>query len=1024
MTNSARGSLLRNHAFVAELVLLVGMAATLLVPSSFDNIRPWYEISIPLYVRAAFWIAGLATLPGLYILRIGALLQAQNQTIRFALSSILSFAAVGSLTLIYYSIAGSLAYFPPVLMIVLALLAISSWRFGGIPSLTLPKALTRSQYILLAAVLAAVVTATVVELNWRYLIYTDFWTSLFPGVKIAFERDVYSAYLVTEYPVAYGYIIAGFSSGAGMPIVNTQALMLPLIALNALVFYALAKVVFAMSDRVASLGALIYVLGGGLGWVFHVFVTRGSLHFIPLSGVLKDMYFFPPFWNQIAFQYKLLALLLAISSLILFSLSGRAAAKGWKRQAALVVLSALLFVWSFLIHMLPAFLAPLFIGAVLFSGERKEYLRGLAALVVIGVALLFAHDLVMGGVYISLITEKIGPLISAISTIRLVLYGAISIVAVSLVVVGYYLSLYIRRRRKEAGKTRQQGESAGSLPAEPHPRWRYIKLLSVVALAIAYISGLFFVSMAQFNLDPSTPFPWFSYVTRYGFLGILALIGLATSRWDSNWLKMAAFWSVIYILLGSIWWGERINAFLFPVVSLLAAVGVVNVLKRAQPSISALRSTFSIKDLKLVGAAVAVVALLALSFGSLMVGVYWHATLPEQTDDSMAATFNWVGRNVPTNEAIITDASIHTMLFGIMHLTDHRIYDSAEVGNASGGIFAQMVDLEARNVRWVVTNGSVPSGSTELIRGLQYYGKLEFKAGSLSVKSLPQLKLPSGIGPVAVVDTGFLGLSQLNNRFFWADDRMDGWTVLNAQPIEDGEVLVLEWDFTSSTQMGPVAFTSVPQFSASAYPFIIIHYRNTALTTPSANLSVVQYVRIGASNINYSLSAPLPISDGYSQLFFRLPSNIVVNNVSIVMVNTGGLNGSLGLEVDYVGFSSSAPSYSSANPYFLSAAIPSIWPVPYTLYNDFEVDGGESILVTTYRYGANEKIANLTGIKVAVLISQVLIQPPWGSGWAPLSSGVMAGEYGGKRFLIVSASTQEAVNDLEGFADWLYRKVA
>ncbi len=1014
----------KRYSALAELALIVGMAATLAVPSALDNIRPWYEISIALYIRAAFWIMGLVALPGLYAFRIGGLLRNQNAIIRFTLSSILSFALVGTVTMVYYSIAGTLSYLPFIFLAMVAGLALLSWRLRGLPAPSLPKRLTKSQILLLVAAVATIAVAVVVQSNWRYLIYTDFWTSLYSGIKIAFGRDVYSAYLQTEYPVAYGYIIAGISAAAGTPIVNTQALMLPLIALNALVFYTLVRALFGLSERVAALGSLIYVFGGGLGWVFNL-ISRGVIPFIPLSGMLKDMYFFPPFWDQIAFQYKLLALLLALSSLVLFSLSLRTDQKEGRRWAVLSVLSALLFVWAFLIHMLPGFLAPLFVAVALFSGQRGLKLKSLVVLIVSGFALLLACDLLMGGIYVSLILDKVPSLMSGLSTNQLIVLGAVSIGGAALLTVGYYGYIYWRSRQRtvpEATEGAREEAPAGTIP---HSRPPILKTIIVAALACLYIVGVFFVPLTTFALDIQAPFPWYSFATRYGFLGALALVGLATSKWNSSWMKIVAFWSALAIILGSVWWGERLNAFLFPVVSLLAAVGTINILRRAYPHLLELRSKANLSGFKWLGASAAVIALIGLSFGSLAVGVYWHATLAEQTSDGMAATLNWIGDNVPEGDKVIVDTSVHPELFGVLHLTDHGILDSATAATTMGdNIFEQMAYLENESVGWVMVNDSLPalSGTTDLVQGFQHYGDMEFESGQFSVRSIPQLNAPSAVGDIAVVNKGYLGLSQLENTFVWADDRMSDWIMKNGQFYTDGEVMTMEWNSTADNQTGPWAYVDIPQFSASAYPWLIIHYRNTAETT-ATNATITQYARVGLSSSNAStIAAPLPISSEYRLVYLRLPSNLNVNRAIFQIANTSSLNGTVGLEIDFIGFSKSAPVYSTANPYFLSAVLPALWPANYTVYNDFNV-GSESILVTTYHSSINEEVAPLQNVTTVILFNNALFKPSWGEGWTPLSSGVLSGTYQGKRYIMVSAGAEEIVGHLSEFSGRLYADI-
>lgn len=737
-------SALRNPLLFVEIAIIAGMLATAFIPPVSGIISVWSEIPALLYLRAFFWIPGLLVLPGLSLVRLIPPLSAQPRIAKIVLAPIISFALFGTLAVVL-NVVGALGSLPWVaLALVAALEGFARYKTRDSPPFDLraldPRGMHKGYFILLAAALASIAMAIGFQITWQYGYPQDTWVSFLSGIKLITGRSAVEAFSTSFYPISFGYIIAGLSLCTGFPLVNAQALLIPFTALEVLSLFTLARVVFGRGIYTSSLAALIFGFCGGFGWM--VLLSRANWQnlFMYISNLTKDMYFGPFFFYSYFFYYKSLALMMAFASVIIFSISGRTEVLRCKISTA--VLSSFLIVWAFLIHMLPALLAPMVVVMALIFNERRQQLKSLLVYIISAAALLLAMDLMMEGVYVDLIFVKGVPLISAVLGGRtlLVAAGLAGALAVALV-------LFFLMRR-------------GSLKMpEKNPLGSRLKLVVALALLAVYLAGGLFFSYSTYSVSSSAVFPWYLYVTRYGFIGILAILGIYTSRWKAEWFKVCVVWAIIAIAMGSLWWGERLNSYLFPVVAILAGGALVNLFNRASPSKAPTRAKAGRRDPRWVLVSALLLVGLAISFGSAGASAYNFFRTPQLITDDIVHAYNWAAVNATYEDGFVGYAYPFTLSYGISTLSDRHVVGdtslaSFTVDNATG----LAANLTARGVKYIAVEEGNPfnTNTPSILKVLQSYSDTVFRSGKITIAAIPQLSLPDNSSQVAVLDWGQL----------------------------------------------------------------------------------------------------------------------------------------------------------------------------------------------------------------------------------------------------------------------------
>uniref|UniRef100_A0A7C3IXX3 Uncharacterized protein n=1 Tax=Candidatus Methanomethylicus mesodigestus TaxID=1867258 RepID=A0A7C3IXX3_9CREN len=985
---------LRIWAF-ADLAILSGMASSLIVPAMPLPIAVWAEIPPALILRAVVWLVGLSILPGFYLMRITSLGRRMPRACMAAISVNLSLTFVGASAIATYYGLGSVSILPYAFIAILLLMAATSrllareQRSDGI-MLQLPH---------LALVAGMVVTGLIsfmVFLSHLYLVPGDVWVALTPAIEILNGVDVSTVVDRLSYPVVFGFILAGFAVPMGVPIVNANALFFPLAMLNILTFYSLVKLLFKRSDGFAALAALIYAFSGGLGWLLgQLFYRNASIW--TLSYITQDIYFMPFAWNAADFTYKMMAVGMVFASLSLFAASIEIEKLGSRLTA--IFFASSLFLFGFLSHILPGFLAPIFVIAALFIPPIRRSLSRLTEFILTGVCLFLLVDFVMKGLNIDLLFEKT-VFFSGVSN-RIV---AAMVVGVAALGVGSVL-FYIFRKRISA-----------SLESFPHSQ--KIKLIALSCLAIVYLSGIFYVltQPSPGNTYVDFSFPWYMYVTRYGLVGILALIGTATVSWKEEWFKISVLWAISAIILGSLWWGTRLNAYLHPPLALLAAYGALYLWGLpARRRLSGAKTKTLIRGLLILA--------ITLSFSSPLYNDYRYVALEKPIPDDLVALFSWVNENTPQDSKIFIPQYTGDLGYqlgrGLTTIADRDLAIISSQNGTAETFFLLMAQQASYQDRYIVLISGYPSP-----KGLEFAAPEApiFVAGNFTVYQMIKFNPPTENGSVAVLDeTLDLGVK---SSIGWSDDTFEvGWFESNVIAASDGDVLKLGYNFSGIDAppgnpfgywISPsgYVFKQTEQLDSSLYNTISVRYRVAEGTSHSIYTRYLQLVLIleGASASSqpakYRVVLDLPNNRDFVNATFALPQDLPsLSKITLEIRSTRPANGTINLEFDYITIASEKEVLApGVNASLKMAAVASFWPEGYSIVKDIGDACAANALLANFNKMSENYTSSAMPIKTFVFFNWTATAPAWGSGWTEVLPGVIRGSHNGKEVFIVDAS--------------------
>jgi len=736
--------------FYFEIALLFSMIVTLFIPLHVTAVMVWEELSILSYIRAVVWLFGLSILPGLYIIRLAKVSDYLSKMEKIVIEINLSLVLVGIITLIFYYAQVSAVQFPWIFIGILLIFSSLYWIRRKDRGITSTTTITKWHILLLAEVLVMVFLAFLVQFNKRYLIPGDNWLSLKPAVSLISQRNVYEVF--STYPIFFGFILSGLALCSGFPVVNTYVFLFPLTALNILCFYTLVKTVFSMSDKICVLSSILYGLGGGLGWLIQMLIYNGTKDFWTLSLISQDMYFSVFFWSSIQFSYKSLAITLAYASIITFVVSIKLTMP--TKKIILLAISSLLMVSSFMIHMIDVvFLAPIVVAVAYFYQKGQNRYFSLGIFIVILTSALLTIDFLMYGFYLSLTLIKMQVLLSTVHIERV--YGFAFILINALFAIALAKRFLFTRMEKKY----LFGKHSKS-----------IKWVIVLSLFIAYISGLFVwpsISVSELSVG----FPWYRYVTRYGFVGGLALLGLAATSWREKWFHIVLLWSIIPIASGSIWWGERTNAYLFPMLAILAAVGIDQIWIKTKDmivnvcTVSAEKLLHSFKIRLRPVTAILIATILILSSTSVIYGASYYAFIEKAVDNDTIRVLLWISQNTLPNSTILVP-KVYTISKGVYTISDRRVYETINLPRTidSASFINTTQTFYSNNIMYLVTT-ETGTEQNFFLKCLILYLKLVFQSGNVKVFEVPRMLPPSSEYTVAVVNRELLGLMGENNTF-------------------------------------------------------------------------------------------------------------------------------------------------------------------------------------------------------------------------------------------------------------------
>lgn len=1000
-------------SFYLEGGLLIGMLVTLLIPSQAVPVMVWNEIPVLSYFRGFLWLLGLSILPGLYLLRLTGVSDDLSQTAKIAIGMNLSFAFVGIVTLVAYYARIDALQLQCLFLSALGIMASVYWiKFKKRSSAILMK-MDKSHLVLMLECLVIVLVAFSIQWNKQYLIPGDNWVSLKPAVAVLSGRGVYESFRTVEYPVIFGFMLAGLSVGGGLPVVNVYVLLFPLAALNIISFFALVKTVFNLGDKLSVLSTVIYGLCGGLGWLIQVLVYQGTRDFWGVSLTTQDMYFSVFFWSSIQFSYKSLAITLAYGGIIAFAICLKRDNR--KVKIASAIISSLLILFSFLVHMIDAvMLAPVILAIAYFhqKGRDRYVWVGilLAAIAVIG----YFIDYLMSGFYSSLAAAKAQLFLSTINVSEILAYSTLSTVIVVIIILLRHMLI----ERQNPGFVAKYS--------------RILKRITVISLFGLYVGGLFVWSSIPVG-DLSAGFPWYRYVTRYGFVGGLALVGAAMVSWKKKWFLITVFWGIVAIAMGSIWWGERTNGYLFPMVAILAAVAIDEVWKKSKESTlrffaeteRLVTKEFKIR-LKHVAAAL-IILVLALSMASVMWGAYYYTFTEHPTDDDSVRVFSWVSQHSPQNSTIFVP-NVYIISKGIYTISDRQIYESSGLPTTlDAESFVNITSAIYENdVRYAVTTESAPEQST-ILKYLLSYSNVAFRTGNITVYEIPQLHPPSSQFSVATVSKEPLGLREANATFGWVDDAFtNNWTHQNVNASSDGEVLTFSWQFQTGSIPEPSMKRDTPATSTNTYHYLIVKYRNTPETSTTAQ-NVYQIITLynqtgSTKGFVKNIYLPVATTTGFNLVSYRLPENQSIASISIWMRNAKNLTGTAEIQIDYLGLSSTDTVNTAEYQIgFLKMAMPALWPTNYAIVSDFNETANATTIISTFDNSTPDLIGNATTAQTFVFLNSTVNVPSWGTEWKQIQNNIISGYFDGKKVLIIGVNPNSG--NISVIAQTIYQEI-
>ncbi len=695
-----------------EFILLCSMSLVLIIPSNISSIGSWTDISPLLYIRSSVWLVGLVLLPGIYILGLTTIGEKFSKLEKIVVGINLSFVLLGLASVLLYYLQ-RIELIPWVLLTFIWALAFLNWKkFKNNPIKEL--VISKWNLFLFVGVMATICLSLYFQIGQRYLLPGDIWVSLNPAVQIIFQNNVYET--LNNYPLMFGHILASLSISSGLPIVNTYVMLFPLVALNLLSFFIFIKTVFKLKDNIASLASLIYGFGAGFGLLIQVLSYGGTLSFMNLYRLTTD--FSLPNYNSILFYYKSLAFTQAFTSIVCLMIATKLEKISSKIVA--MVISGFLLLFSFYIHMLEAMIFIPLIFLVLYLHEKKwkRYLSfGFYLLIMF--LILFILDFFMDGFYLTMTLNKISiVLISSIGIENLLIYSILLVGGVFLIVIGKnFISNKLMNHNIE-----KLNNNLGK-----------IKPFIISILLVIYICGLFFWKTPS----PLGSFPWYRYVTRYGFIGIFALIGTAKSNWREKWFLILSFWLIYIIFIGKVgnirdtWLERRIHVmYLAPIVIIFASIGFFEVWKKARISTP---RVFASRTLKLNLKPLIIVLIIGVSIYSVtstIYGtVYYYGWNDPGISDDTARAFAWINENTPTNVTILVP-KVYNLYHGIRYISDRDIFLSDDLPTTMNFIIDTLRD---HNIKYVFTI----EDELSVLQVLPPHLTLVFESGDVKMFKLP-----------------------------------------------------------------------------------------------------------------------------------------------------------------------------------------------------------------------------------------------------------------------------------------------
>ena len=654
-------------------VTLFLMVLTLFVPPIDGNVIRWGLLSPFSYARSVVWLLGSLVLPGYCALKCLRIDEKVGGVSVMSLTLHVSLLLVGLMGYLFYLFSIPFNYLPILTLLIIFLLILAGRE--NQPRLFTFKAPDLYDFVFICSLALILSLAALIQFRQRYLISGDLWVVLKAGAQIISRQQFFLGW-DQEYPFFFGFILAPISYFFGVPLLNAYVLSFPLMVINSVSFCSFLKELFGLDRKIVVVSNLIYVLSGGLGCLLNILLYGGSNNFLWISYLTQDMYHRYFFWFNIEFTYKVLALTFVYASITVFMVSRRFSGA---LKNVLIAISSVSLVYSFLIHMIDVLLfIPVFL--FLLYQDRGHRFRNMFVFGGLAVMSFFILDSGFHFYYSGLLHRKVVSYLLPQLNLDLLLAVAAT--------TGLFAALLLYF-------SRHPGEIDYDAIFIKH-RWSIVVVLSLV-----YVSGLIFWHSARLPdalLYELNYFPWYLFVTRFGFVGAMALASLLTFE-GQNWYKVLALWALFVVVLGNLFWGSRIVDYVMPVVACLSGYLLVRaqgIRYKVLLRLTSLGVDIPVDLGKWLNGLL--ILSLLLSFTSQLCGATHYIESGPSMSDEEADVFRWVFYNTPGDSVFLVLGDYSTWL-GMITVADRDIFEADGLRSLNNTSFFD------ENYRILVDNG-------------------------------------------------------------------------------------------------------------------------------------------------------------------------------------------------------------------------------------------------------------------------------------------------------------------------------
>jgi len=198
----------------------------------------------------------------------------------------------------------------------------------------------------------------------------------------------------------------------------------------------------------------------------------------------------------------------------------------------------------------------------------------------------------------------------------------------------------------------------------------------------------------------------------------------------------------------------------------------------------------------------------------------------------------------------------------------------------------------------------------------------------------------------------------------------------------------------------------ITPINTSTYPYLIISYRDTLQTTTTAEDNVGQIITLINSTgypKGFLRNILLPISkqNAFNIFIARLPENQEVAEIWLWMRNYKKLNGTVGLQIDFIGLSSveNIPG-NPTNTRFVTMTIPALWAANYSIIQNLTETQNISVIISTYDKNTPTFILESNNIEIFVFFNQTATLPSWGTNWQEIHPNIITGNMNEKKIIL------------------------